>query len=116
MLATALALTLSIINIHLILSSWFPVTLSDELLLEVAEHSHLEWQRLAENLGITNKEILHIKDHNTSQPECASNMLLKWKDQMSSSKDKLGPLVNSCRKTGLYLVANELEQGKKTNP
>eukprot|EP00057_Strongylocentrotus_purpuratus_P025679 XP_011680153.1 PREDICTED: uncharacterized protein LOC100890272 [Strongylocentrotus purpuratus] len=86
-------------------------TLLDDVLNNVAIRIHGNWKTLAENLGIVNKEITQIVDLNTSSKDCAMDMLRRWREQMSSSRDKLGPLIKACNKSEFHSLANELEQG-----
>nr|XP_054769522.1 uncharacterized protein LOC129277355 [Lytechinus pictus] len=86
-------------------------TLLDDVLANVALHIHGQWKTLAENLGIMNKEMADIVSTNSSAKECAMDMLRRWREQMSSSRDKLGPLIKACQKSDFNYLANELEQG-----
>ncbi|XP_030831442.1 uncharacterized protein LOC105445812 [Strongylocentrotus purpuratus] len=86
-------------------------TLLDDVLNNVAIRLCGNWKTLAENLGIMNKEITQIVDLNMSSKDCAMDMLRRWREQMSSSRDKLGPLIKACHKSEFHSLANELEQG-----
>ncbi|XP_041454502.1 uncharacterized protein LOC121407476 isoform X2 [Lytechinus variegatus] len=86
-------------------------TLLNDVLSNVALHIHGQWKTLAENLGIMNKEIADIVSSNSTSKECAMDMLRRWREQMSSSRDKLGPLIKACQKSDFNYLANELEQG-----